>query len=57
MAPSGNTYIFTDEKSSWIDIVKILLVCSAPDIDHRERYIFARKDIETIEQKMKSTML
>ena len=49
MAPSGNTYIFTDEQSPWIDIDKVLLVCSTPNVDHRERYTFARKDIETIE--------
>ena len=53
MARSGNTYIFTDEQQSWVDIDKILLVCTTPDIDQRQRYIFAVKDIETIKQKMK----
>ena len=31
--PPGNTYIFTDEESSWIDIEKIVHFCSTPDID------------------------
>ena len=53
VAPSGNTYIFTDEQQSWVDIDKILLVCTTPDIDHKQRCIFAVKDIETIKQKMK----
>ena len=53
MMPSGNTYIFTDEESSWIDMEKIVHLCSTPDIDKRQRYIFMKKDIETIEHKMK----
>ena len=53
MMPSDNTYIFTDEESSWIDMEKIVHLCSTPDIDHRQRYIFIKQDIETIKHKIK----
>ena len=33
MMSSGNTYIFTDDKSSWIDMEKIVHLCSTPDTD------------------------
>ena len=53
MTKSGNTYIFTDEQPSWVDLEKMMHICDTPDIDHRFRYIFAKKDIDIIESKLK----
>ena len=52
MKPSGITYIFIDEEPSWQDLDKIIHICSTPDMDQRERYIFERKDIQAIEAKL-----
>ena len=53
MTKSGNTYIFTDELPSWVDLEKIMHICDTPDIDHRFWYIFAKKAIDIIESKLK----
>ena len=52
MIPSGNKYIFLAEEPSWQGIDKILYICSTPDIDHRERYVFPKKDTDAIKAKI-----
>ena len=53
MVQSGDTFIFTDEQPSWIDLQKVLHVCDTPDIDYGLRYIFAKKDVDIIEAKLR----
>ena len=57
MVQSGSTFIFTDEQPSWIDLQKVLHVCDTPDIDHRLCYIFAKKDIDIIEAKLRRKVI
>ena len=45
-------YYGSDEEPSWQDLDKIIHICSTPDMDQRERYIFERKDILAIEAKL-----
>ena len=54
MKKSGHSFIFTEEKPSWIGMDQIIHLCTMPGIDNRQRYLFEKDDLEPINKIMRS---
>ena len=54
MKKSGHSFIFTEEKPSWIGMDQIIHLCTMPGIDNRQRYLLEKDDLELINKMMRS---